>query len=197
MNMRGKLEESEHLRNGRETVLLVEEDPLARELAALVLGMWGYGVLEAANGVEALRVAHEHAWEEIHLLLTPVDMSVMRIKDLPDKIRAMWPNVQALLISEQMDDPPAHFGVPDPGIEFMGKRALLAKLPRKVREVLDKGRVTSPKGRSPYGIPPGHRRENLLTELIQQPTYSHTRRPQTDFKDPREGHHGAGGAYRK
>ncbi|MEE9261580.1 MAG: ATP-binding protein, partial [Dehalococcoidia bacterium] len=59
---------------GTETVLLVEDEPSVRLLAAEVLRLQGYTVLEAGDGEEAMRVAQEHGEKEIHLLLTDIIM---------------------------------------------------------------------------------------------------------------------------
>jgi signal transduction histidine kinase/DNA-binding response OmpR family regulator len=60
-------------RGGRETILLVEDEPALRELVSTILKGYQYRVLEAETGVQALKV-----WEECHgkvdLLLTDMVM---------------------------------------------------------------------------------------------------------------------------
>ena len=58
---------------GKETILVVEDEELVRQLVASVLGECGYKVRQASNGVEALEVWRQHA-AEIDLLLTDVVM---------------------------------------------------------------------------------------------------------------------------
>jgi PleD family two-component response regulator len=72
------------LRRGSETVLLAEDEASLRSLAVHLLRRQGYTVWEAANGVEALRIAQEHAGERIHLLFTDVVMPLMGSKSLKD-----------------------------------------------------------------------------------------------------------------
>ena len=62
--------ESIGLPPGTETVLLAEDEPLLRSVAAKVLRDRGYEVLEASNGEEALRVVQKHIGDSIELLLT-------------------------------------------------------------------------------------------------------------------------------
>src|SRR6185369_12834957 len=59
------------LARGAETIFLVEDDPALRKLARGVLEEYGYDVVEAASGVEALGVWKEHR-NEIDLLLTDI-----------------------------------------------------------------------------------------------------------------------------
>ena len=61
---------------GRETVLLVEDEPIVRVIARKSLERCGYSVLEAENGEEALRLARGLAGP-IHLLLTDLIMPQM------------------------------------------------------------------------------------------------------------------------
>ena len=60
-------------RGGNETILVVEDDPSVRALTRIVLERHGYHVLDAAHGVEALRVWEEYQ-DPIHLLLTDIVM---------------------------------------------------------------------------------------------------------------------------
>ncbi len=58
---------------GNETVLLAEDEPKLRRLTRMILERHGYRVLEAGDGVEALRVCAEHDGP-IHLLVTDLVM---------------------------------------------------------------------------------------------------------------------------
>ena len=59
--------------SGTETILVVEDEPSLRMLTRAVLEPQGYRVLEAANGVDALRVWEEHQGS-VQLLLTDIMM---------------------------------------------------------------------------------------------------------------------------
>src|SRR5437867_3063424 len=121
---------------GRETVLLVEDEPVVRELAAFTLQERGYTVFEAANGEEGLRIAKEKNGN-IDLVLTDVVMPVMGGKEMADAIRASHPQTRILFASGYTEDALGHHGVLQPGVAFLQKPYLTATLARIVREVLD------------------------------------------------------------
>jgi len=66
-------DERGYLPRGDETVLVVEDEPTVKEFTAHILKDYGYSVLEASNGSEALEIAKGHDGP-IHLLLTDVVM---------------------------------------------------------------------------------------------------------------------------
>jgi CheY-like chemotaxis protein/two-component sensor histidine kinase len=131
-------DETDSLPRGSETVLLVEDEPLVRDLAHRLLNQQGYNVLEAANGVQALRVAQEHAGENIHLLLTDVVMPQMGGKELADQLKMLRPDVKVLYTSGYTDDAIVHHGVLEPGTNFLQKPFSHKTLSHKVREALDR-----------------------------------------------------------
>jgi CheY-like chemotaxis protein len=129
--------EPEELSKGMETVLLVEDEPAVRSLAALALRRQGYTVLEAANGQEALQVAQDRNGNEIDLLLTDVVMPRMGGRELADRLCPLMPRMRVLLSSGFPDQAPAPGEKWDAGIAFMPKPFTPAVLAEKVREVLD------------------------------------------------------------
>jgi signal transduction histidine kinase len=127
---------------GNETVLLVEDEPVVRELAVATLREKGYTVVEAVNGEEGLRLARQHDGK-IDLVLTDVVMPVMGGKEMADAIRTSHPDTKVLFTSGYTEDALGHHGVLRPGILFLPKPYLTATLARKVREVLDEGLIQS------------------------------------------------------
>jgi PAS domain S-box-containing protein len=130
-------DETDSFPMGSETVLLVEDDPLVRDMANRLLKQRGYKVFEAANGEEALRVAHEHSGDKIHLLLTDVVMPQMGGKELADQLKIVRPDVKVLYTSGYTDDAIVHHGVLAPGTHFLQKPFSIKTLSHKVRDVLD------------------------------------------------------------
>jgi len=58
---------------GTETILIVEDEEILREMAREILQNYGYNILEASSGREAFDVWNRHT-DEIHLLLTDMVM---------------------------------------------------------------------------------------------------------------------------
>jgi two-component system, cell cycle sensor histidine kinase and response regulator CckA len=122
--------------NGTETVLLVEDDSMVRDMAANVLRSRGYTLLEAGNGNAALALAKSHRGD-IHLLVTDVVMPQMSGKTLAEILSAERPGLRVLYCSGYTDNAIVHHGVLDPGIAFLQKPYTPASLARKVRETID------------------------------------------------------------
>ena len=80
---------------GTETLLLVEDDPIVRELGEILLTELGYTALTAADGVEALAIFRAHP--EIALVLTDAVMPRMGAADLVPALRSLNPEVKVLV----------------------------------------------------------------------------------------------------
>jgi two-component system, cell cycle sensor histidine kinase and response regulator CckA len=123
---------------GTETILLVEDEPAVRALAARVLRAHGYQVLEAADGVEALRVANEFVGPTIHLLLTDVVMPQMGGRALAERLGAVLPGIKTLFISGYTGGAITHPSEVEPRIDLLQKPFSPTALAQKVRAVLNK-----------------------------------------------------------
>jgi two-component system, cell cycle sensor histidine kinase and response regulator CckA len=127
------------LAGGTETILLAEDQDAVRTLARKVLEKWGYRVLEAAHGLEALEMARGHEGP-IHLLLTDLSMPYMGGDDLARNLFRWRPETKVLVISARTDDARLKDALAVPGAEFMSKPFSLGTLASKVRQVLDQAR---------------------------------------------------------
>ncbi|MCX6907967.1 MAG: PAS domain S-box protein, partial [Verrucomicrobia bacterium] len=84
---------------GTETVLLVEDEDPVREFAVRLLREAGYAVLEARNGVDALRLLQEQANRKIDIMVTDVIMPQMGGKELADQLKQIRPATRILFVS--------------------------------------------------------------------------------------------------
>jgi PAS domain S-box-containing protein len=128
---------------GDETILLVEDEDSLRSLTAKVLRDQGYTVLEAANGNEAMRLAHELAHQKIHLVVTDLVMPQMGGKELVEQFKLLHFDARTLFISGYTDGIMIHQASLEPGTPFLQKPFSPMELVRKVREVLDQSPVAS------------------------------------------------------
>ena len=120
---------------GSETVLLVEDEEVVREIVARVLKSRGYRVLSAGSGDQALRLWQRHS-EEIDLLVTDVVMPGTSGPELARQLQALRPEIGVLLMSGYAQDLrpdrlPERAG-------FLHKPFTSKPLLLKVREVLDR-----------------------------------------------------------
>jgi PAS domain S-box-containing protein len=122
--------------NGRETILLVEDDAALKGMIARALKKYGYEVWEAANGNEALTICEKQK-APIHLLLTDVVMPQMGGKELAERVALLRPGIKVLYMSGYTTNAIVHHGVLDADINFMQKPVKILSLIQKVREVLE------------------------------------------------------------
>lgn len=125
---------------GRETVLLVEDEPGVRRLVNETLRLHGYTVLEARHGIEALLTGAKHLGP-IHLLLTDVVMPQMSGPEVAEKLATVRPEVKVLYMSGYPDHPAFSKGGVDTEHSFLQKPFTPSTLAQKVREVLDGSKV--------------------------------------------------------
>jgi two-component system, cell cycle sensor histidine kinase and response regulator CckA len=122
--------------HGLETVLIAEDEDAVRTLACRILREWGYTILEAPDGVEALRLAREYTGI-IHLIITDVIMPGMSGRALVSQLKAARPEIKSLYISGYTDNAIVHHGVLDSKVAFLQKPFTVKSLTCKVRNVLD------------------------------------------------------------
>jgi CheY-like chemotaxis protein len=115
---------------GSETILLAEDDAAVRSLARRALEQYGYRVLEAANGREAVDLMRQHQ-NEIDLLLTDIVMPEMSGRRSAEHNLQTRPDIKVLFMS-------GYAGPDQPdGRAMVQKPFTPESLARRVREVLD------------------------------------------------------------
>jgi CheY-like chemotaxis protein len=121
---------------GSEMILLVDDEPAVRRMAARALEARGYTVLEAGDGLGALDCLRRHPGE-VKLVLTDVIMPVLDGGELGERLAAEYPGIPVLFMSGYTDDDAVRRGLLRPGVPFLQKPFEPATLSHKVREVLD------------------------------------------------------------
>jgi CheY-like chemotaxis protein len=124
--------------HGKETILLVEDQPEIRELVRTILQIHGYKVLEAANAEEALY--RSEGWVgAIHLMLTDVIMPGMSGWELANRLKPRRPQMKVVYMSGYSAR--ASLGeFQDAGIGYIQKPFSPDDLVLKIREVLERAR---------------------------------------------------------
>lgn len=121
---------------GTETILLAEDDRALRSLVHGTLESYGYKVLPARNGKEALAVCQQHTGP-IHLLLTDLVMPEMSGRQLAEDLARFRRETKVLYMSGYTNNVIVHHGVLDGGVNLVQKPISPGTLAQKVREVLD------------------------------------------------------------
>jgi two-component system cell cycle sensor histidine kinase/response regulator CckA len=121
---------------GSETVLLVEDEAALRRLSRRVLAQFGYTVLEAPDGEEALHLAEAYHGP-INLVLTDVVMPRLSGRDLAERVLASHPEAKILFMSGYMDDAVVQQGLQTQSISLLRKPFTPYALAARIREVLD------------------------------------------------------------
>ena len=127
---------AEPVRGGGERILVVEDEPVLREMVCEILKQYKYRVIEAGSGIEALRV-----WDEsdgqIDLLLTDMVMPEgMTGRELALQLKKRKPELKVIYSSGYSPDSSGReFGQND--TVFLAKPYLPPQLARTVRQSLD------------------------------------------------------------
>jgi CheY-like chemotaxis protein len=117
---------------GFETILVVDDQPATLKVARILLESFGYEVLAAGNGQEAMIVYRQHQ-DRIRLLLTDVAMPDITGPQLAERLRRINPRLHVIYMS----------GYPNEelrarkGVIFLAKPFNPAGLSKAVREALD------------------------------------------------------------
>ena len=121
---------------GHETILLVEDETVVRQLVAEILESSGYSVLQAGDGPSALELLRRHP-DKLDLLVTDVVMPGMSGPEVAHAVGSMRPGTQVLYTSGYTDQAIGHHGVLEPDVAFLQKPFSEDDLNRNVRALLD------------------------------------------------------------
>jgi two-component system cell cycle sensor histidine kinase/response regulator CckA len=121
---------------GSETILVIEDEEVVRNLACRGLKDHGYNVVEARNGSEALRYIEQHPGT-IDLAISDVVMPEMGGRELAQSLALHDPGLPILFMSGYTGEDVVQRGLLDPGVPFQQKPFTPVTLATKVRTMLD------------------------------------------------------------
>ena len=122
---------------GDETVLIVEDTRIVRNLVNATLQMEGYKVLSASNGGSAL-IKCEKYEGKIDLIITDVVMPEMNGPELVERLSTIIPGTKVLYMSGYIDNPVIQKEIKKKNIEYIQKPFTPVSLLKKIRTFLDK-----------------------------------------------------------
>ncbi len=123
---------------GTELVLVVEDEPMVRDVARATLERQGYDVRTANNGVEGLQTA-QHLGDRLAIVVTDVVMPQMGGWEMAERLRRDRPDVKILFTSGYNEEIVNAGGRVDETLDFLPKPYLPSVLSQRVRQVLDRG----------------------------------------------------------
>jgi two-component system cell cycle sensor histidine kinase/response regulator CckA len=133
-------------KDGSETILVIEDEEVVRNLAMRGLRDYGYTVVEAKNGAEAFHYIRQHPGF-VDLVICDVVMPEMGGRELGQNLAMFAPDLPILYMSGYTGDDVVQRGLLDPGAPFQQKPFTPGTLASKVRTMLDQrpqSRATAP-----------------------------------------------------
>jgi PAS domain S-box-containing protein len=119
-----------------ETILVAEDDPRVRQLTREVLENYGYRVLEAVDGMDAVKVFHDNK-DDIRLVILDVIMPRKKGKECFTEIRKINPRIKAIFTSGYTADIVHKKGILEEGLQFLSKPVSPQLLLKEVWEMLN------------------------------------------------------------
>jgi PAS domain S-box-containing protein len=126
---------------GTETILLAEDDVVVRNLTTTILADFGYRVIQAVDGEDAI-AQYASGSKAIDLLIVDVVMPKKSGREVLEAVKAVRPDAKMLFVSGYTADILHKKGIFEEGIEFLSKPISPFELLRKVRSMLDKRPAT-------------------------------------------------------
>jgi two-component system, cell cycle sensor histidine kinase and response regulator CckA len=128
--------ESKPVQRGTETVLVAEDNDEVRTLVKEILIEWGYSVIMARDGEEAVKLFRSH--QGISLLILDSVMPKRNGREAYEAIRWIDPSIKVIFMSGYTKDVVLDKGIEEKKFEFLAKPLQRNRLLEKVREVLDR-----------------------------------------------------------
>ena len=119
---------------GSATILVIDDDPAMRTIVSLSLKLYGYVVLVAGSGEEALGLARDHP--EIRAIILDVIMAYLSGKKLVDQLQIDLPKAPILFCSGHSPEALSLHGIDPNSVHFMQKPCRPPELQNKIEELL-------------------------------------------------------------
>jgi PAS domain S-box-containing protein len=129
--------DEEKITKSNETILLIEDEDIVREITFEFLKQLGYKVLIAENGGSALIIAEQYT-QTIHLLMTDVIMPGLNGREVAERLLKIHPEMKVLYTSGYTQNIIAHHGILEEGLNFISKPYRFETLAKKIKDVLSK-----------------------------------------------------------
>jgi len=123
--------------HGKESILLVEDNPQVLEFAYNTIKHYNYNVYSAVDGADALDKIKKIE-EPVNLLITDVVMPNINGKDLAEKLIKLYPNMKILFVSGYANNQITKDGEIEVGINLLNKPFSTIDLMKKIKQTLDK-----------------------------------------------------------
>jgi len=124
------------INGGNETILLAEDNQTLREINSKVLKNYGYTVISAEDGEEAITEFRKNK-DKIDLIILDIIMPKKNGREVFDEARSLKPDIKVLFTSGYPADLIAKQGVLDKGINFIAKPSPTNNMLMIIRELLD------------------------------------------------------------
>jgi PAS domain S-box-containing protein len=126
---------SEEELKGNETVLVIEDEEKVREVICAMLDAYGYGVLEADSGEEALRIVRDKP-STVDLVLSDIIMPGLSGPETAAQLQKIQPGLRVIFMSGYTDDPVIS-QMMSPDHSFLQKPITPHVLLHKIREIME------------------------------------------------------------
>ena len=124
------------IKGGSETILLAEDNETLREINSKVLKSYGYTVIPAEDGEEAITEFRKNK-DIVDLIILDIIMPKKNGREVFDEAKQLKPDIKVLFTSGYPADLIAKQGVLEQGIHFIPKPSPTNKILIKIREILD------------------------------------------------------------
>ena len=131
-----KTENIASIKQGRETILLAEDNQEVRSSIRAILEEFGYKVIEAADGDDMIEKFRKNK-DRIQLMIVDMIMPKMNGRDAYEEVKKIKPGIKAIFISGYTADFVFNKGFTEDSFDFILKPVSPILLMKKVREMLD------------------------------------------------------------